>query len=495
MYIKNKRVFLVSVSLLIIGVICGFFVASKLRIDVAINSSNIAAETQTDHLRLAPSSFAEVVKRAYPSVVNINTTTTVKSPRYGVPFQRPFGSPFDDFFDQFFGNIPREYKRRSLGSGVIISPEGYIITNNHVVEKADKIRVSVVDKQTYNAKIVGKDQNMDIALLKIEPKKPLSYAVLGDSDKIDIGEWVLAIGNPMGLWLQHTVTAGIISAKGRSLGLGGYEGFLQTDASINPGNSGGPLVNLNGEVIGINTAILANAQGIGFAIPINIVRTFLPQLKKKGHIDRGWIGVSIQEISPEIRDAMKLEGVEGVLVADVVKGGPAEKAGIERGDIIVEFSSKKVDRLSKLPLIVSSVSPGSVVSMKVLRDGTERAIKVKVGLFPDEGDVMSSSRDGSRKKGDTANIMGMTLAPVTEDFAKKYDIKMGSGLVVLNVAMGSEAEFAGIRPGDVILEVNRRTVDSIVVFEKIVKSQKPGSPILFLLKRGNTTLYLSIRRP
>jgi serine protease Do len=487
---KKKAYLLWGFGLVAAGVLFGLVLALGLRLDISIHSSRVDAESQPAVPVITPTSFVGVVKQVYSAVVNINTTTTVKAPAYPMPFPGPFGSPFDDFFDRFFGQMPREFKQRSLGSGVVISDDGFIITNSHVVEKADQIRVSILGGQTFDAKVIGKDKSTDIALIRIESNKPLPFAALGNSDALEIGEWVLAMGNPVGL--DHTVTAGIISAKGRSLGLGGLEDFLQTDASINPGNSGGPLVNLQGKVVGINTAILANAQGIGFAIPINIVRTFLPQLKSKGHIIRGWLGVSIQEITPEIRDAMGLGDIKGALVADVVKGSPADQAAIQRGDIVTEFQGKPIDRYARLPLIVSSTPPGTIARLKIVRDGRIHTIKVRVGTFPEESKEEAQEKEPSN--GRTGSVLGMTLAPLTPEFAKRYDIEAEKGLVVLNVEPGSEADFIGIAPGDVILEIDKKPINSLDALETILRSKKGGEPILFLIKRNDTTLYLSIRK-
>ncbi|MDY7017263.1 MAG: DegQ family serine endoprotease [Nitrospirota bacterium] len=486
---KKMTYLLWGSGLLIVGAFVGLVLSSGLKIELTLHPSKVDAESQPSVPVIAPTSFAGVVKQVYPAVVNINTTTTVKAPSYPMPFSGPSGSPFDDFFERFFGQMPKEFKQRSLGSGVVISGDGFILTNSHVVEKADQVRVSILGGQTFDAEVVGKDKSTDVALIRIKADKPLPSAALGDSDKLEVGEWVLAMGNPVGL--DHTVTAGIISAKGRSLGLGGLEDFLQTDASINPGNSGGPLVNLQGKVVGINTAILANAQGIGFAIPVNIVRTFLPQLKTKGRIDRGWLGVSIQEITPEIRDAMGLGQAQGALVADVIKGGPADRAGIQRGDIVAEFNGKPIDRYSKLPLIVSSVPPGSIARVKIIRNGKAHLLQVKVGTFPDEDETASGDNGGTKER--SSSVMGMTLKPLTPEFARRQGIEADKGLIVLEVTPGSEADFIGIAPGDVILEVDKRPLNTVESLKSILKSKRSGESILLLIKRQDSTLYLSLR--
>src|SRR3990172_3817294 len=294
-------------------------------------------------------SLSPLVKQLTPSVVNISTTSVSKGRNfsYESPFEGREGDPFNDFFDKFFGEMPeREFKGRGLGSGFIFSEDGYIITNNHVVERATDIKVILENGEIYHADVIGTDPKSDLALLKIEPKRRLPAVKFGNSDGLEIGDWVLAIGNPFGL--GHTVTAGIISAKGRSLGLGSYDDFIQTDASLNPGNSGGPLFNQMGDVIGVNTAIVAGGQGIGFAIPINMAKYVIEQLKDKGKVVRGWLGVLVQPITPAIAESMKLKEPKGALVSDVTPNSPAAEAGIKRGDVIVDFNGKKIAYLNDL---------------------------------------------------------------------------------------------------------------------------------------------------
>ncbi len=331
-----------------------------------------------------PQSFADLVEKVKPAVVNISTETTVRIP--GNPFRHFFGpdeeGPFGDFFKRFFGDIPdRELKQQSLGSGFIIDKDGYIITNNHVVEGADEIKVKLADKREFKARVVGRDPKTDLALIKISSIfKDLPTLPLGDSDKIRVGDWVLAIGNPFGL--EHTVTQGIISATGRVIGSGPYDNFLQTDAPINPGNSGGPLINLKGEVIGINTAIIASGQGIGFAIPSNMAKTVITQLKEKGKVTRGWIGVSIQSMTPELAQSFGLKDTRGALVADIVPGGPADKAGLKRGDIIISFDGKEINEMSELPRIVAETPIGKTVNLKIIRNGKEKVLKITIAPLP-----------------------------------------------------------------------------------------------------------------
>jgi serine protease Do len=351
------------------GIFKGLLVFILAALLIAAATSCFSDKGQTEFVGY-PQSFADLVKKVKPAVVNISTTKTVRVP--GNPFKHFFGpqqGPFGDFFGQFFGDVPdREMKQRSLGSGFIIDKAGYILTNNHVVQGADEIKVKLASGAEYTAKVVGRDPKTDLALIKISSLfKDLPTLPLGDSDSMQVGDWVLAIGNPFGL--EQTVTQGIISASGRVIGSGPYDNFLQTDAPINPGNSGGPLINLKGEVIGINTAIVAAGQGIGFAIPASTAKAVVAQLREKGKVVRGWIGVSIQTVTPDLAKAFGLKEVQGALVADVVPGGPAEKGGIKRGDVVVAFDGKNVKSSSDLTWIVAETPVGKTVDVKVMRGG------------------------------------------------------------------------------------------------------------------------------
>jgi serine protease Do len=448
---------------------------------------NVVKEATKGKIVVFPS-FSDLAKELNPSVVNISTTQIIKRRRTPFPwsFPGPFNEedPFRDFFDRFFGDIPqRDLKRQSLGSGFIINKDGYILTNNHVIENADQIKVKLSDEEEFDAKIIGKDPKTDIALIKINPKKPLPVAKLGDSDKLEVGEWVLAIGNPFGL--EHTVTAGIVSAKGRVIGAGPYDNFIQTDASINPGNSGGPLFNIKGEVIGINTAIIAGGQGIGFAIPINTAKSLLPQLKKSGKVIRGWLGVIIQQITPDLAKSFKLKEPRGALVADVIKNSPAEKAGLKRGDIIIEYNDKKINKMNELPILVANTPVGKVVTMKILRNNKEKTIKAKIGEYPEE------------EKGTLArekeNKLGFTVEEITPQIARRLGLRNTKGVVITQVIPGSGADYAGLRRGDVIEEINRRPVNDIRDYQKIMSNIKPGESVLLLIKRGENTFYVTLQ--
>jgi serine protease Do len=434
-----------------------------------------------------PRSFADLAEKIKPAVVNISTEKTVRIP--GSPFRQFFGhdeeGPLGDFFKRFFGDIPdRELKQQSLGSGFIIDKDGYIITNNHVVEGADEIKVKLADGREFKARVVGRDSKTDLALIKISSLfKDLPTLPLGDSDKIRVGDWVLAIGNPFGL--EHTVTQGIISATGRVIGSGPYDNFLQTDAPINPGNSGGPLVNLKGEVIGINTAIVATGQGIGFAIPSNMAKSITSQLKEKGKVVRGWIGISIQSMTTEIAQAFGLKEPKGALVGDVAPGGPADSAGIKRGDIIIAFDGKDVKDMSDLPRIVAETTVGKTVEVKVIRDRKEITLKVTVAEMTEER-LASQMRMPEKS-------LGMTVDDIKPRWRSKFNIKDRTGVVIIDITPDSPADDAGLQIGDIIKEVNRMPVRGMKDYNDDIRKPENGKTILFLIKRGIQTFYVSIQ--
>jgi len=430
-------------------------------------------------------SIPSLAKEISPAVVNISTTQVV---RFRRPRMRsPFGQqdPFEEFFHNFFGNIPQEQKRRSLGSGFIVSDDGYILTNNHVVEKADEITVILLDKEEFKAEVVGTDPKTDIALIKIKAGKKLPFAPLGDSEGLEIGEWVVAIGNPFGL--GHTVTTGIVSAKGRVIGSGPYDDFIQTDASINPGNSGGPLFNLKGEVVGINTAIIQGGQGIGFATPIHLAKSVLGQLKEKGKVTRGWLGVYIQRLTPDMAESLNLPGKKGALVADVTKDGPAEKAGIKSGDVIVSFDGKPVADEHDLPQIVASTTPGKKVEVIVIRDGKE--VKVPVSIAEMEPEAEQKRAGGP----DLSKGLGLTVQNITPEIARHLNIDDAKGVVVTSVEPGSPADDAGFREGDVIRAINRTPVKDSREFEKNIAKVKEEKTVLFLVERGEGRIFLAVK--
>jgi serine protease Do len=451
---------------------------------------NIMAESGSPELR-SPGQlpdFVELAKKMRPVVVNISTTQ-VSEGRGQPEFGNPFGEddPFNDFWKRFFGGpVPRGPQRqRSLGSGFIIDADGSILTNNHVVENAQKIVVKLSDEQEYEAKVVGRDAKTDIAVIKINTKNGLTAAGLGDSDNLEVGEWVMAIGNPFGL--DSTVTSGIVSAKGRHIGQGPYDNFIQTDASINPGNSGGPLINLRGEVVGINTAIFSRSGGnigIGFAIPINLVKELLPQLRGKGKVTRGYLGVLIQKVTPEIAESLGMDKGRGALVANVSKDGPAEKAGVKVGDVIIEFDGKEIKDSGDLPIIVARTPVDRKVRMKVLRDKKELQLTVSVGELKDEEVVASAPEKGE---------LGMTVQRLTPQIAESLGLEKTEGVVVSAVDPGSAADEAGIRRGDVILEVDRKPIRTIDEYKKAVAGIRKGKGVLLLVRRGESTLFLALK--
>jgi serine protease Do len=445
-----------------------------------------APEAQTTSTVAAiPGSFSELAKGASPSVVNISTVKVVKG-RERAPL--PFGpnDPFREFFDRFFGDqLPKDFRQRSLGSGFIIDKEGLILTNNHVVEKTDEIKVTLSDKREFRAEIIGRDPKTDLALIRIEADTPLEPLPLGDSEKLDVGDWVVAIGNPFGL--GHTVTAGIVSAKFRQLGAGSYDNFIQTDASINPGNSGGPLLNTVGEVVGINSAIFTQtggSVGIGFAIPINMAKDLLPQLKK-GKVVRGWLGVLIQKITPELKDKLDLKDEKGALVADVVSGGPAEKAGLKRGDVIVSFDGKEIEEMKQLPYVVASTPVGKMVTVELIRKGKKNALQVEVGELKEEAEppVVAEAEPN----------LGLTLKEITPELARNFRLSETSGLVVVQVEANSPAAEAGVAPGDIILEVDQESMKSLAEFNKKMGSYTAGDTVLLLINRRGSTLYITLK--
>jgi serine protease Do len=431
-----------------------------------------------------PQSFAEIAKKVTPAVVNISTTATVKVP--GNPFRQffgPHGGPFGDFF----GDMPdREMKQRSLGSGIIVDKEGYIITNNHVVSGAGEIKVKLTDGREYQSKVIGRDPKTDLALIKISSVvKELPTLAFGDSDIMQVGDWVLAIGNPFGL--EHTVTQGIISASGRVIGSGPYDNFLQTDAPINPGNSGGPLVNLKGEVIGINSAIVASGQGIGFAIPSNTVKGVTAQLREKGKVVRGWLGVSIQMVTPDLAPSFGLKEAQGAIVADVINGGAAEKAGIKQGDVILTFDGRAIKSANDLPWIVAETPIGKTVNVKLIRQGKELDVKVTV--------VEMTEQVLALQAGKTKNVLGFAVDNIKPEWRKQFDIAAKAGVVVIQVEADGLADDAGIEPGDVIREVNKKIIKDLNEFKKAMKQIKSNENVIFLLSRDDQSFYVSIAVP
>jgi serine protease Do len=433
------------------------------------------------------SPFALLAQRSSPGVVNVHTSKTVA--RQPLPFPR---GPLPDIFREFFGErapgptpSPREFTVPSLGSGFVISEEGHIVTNNHVVDGVDRIEVIFHDGRKSEAEIVGQDPKTDLALIQVAEREGLHPLPLGDSDAILPGDWVVAIGNPFGL--DHTVTVGIVSAKGRDIGQGPYDDFIQTDAAINPGNSGGPLLNMRGEVVGINTAITAAANTIGFAVPVNMAKEILPQLREQGYVTRGWLGVTVQPVTPEIARSFELPGERGALVAQVAPDGPAAQAGIERGDVILAFEGEPIEELRELPRAVSRTPVGETVVLEIFRDGQRRSLEVVVGRL----DEPIARERVARSPGGAAEF-GIEAQELTPELRERLGVDDPGGVLLSGVEPGSPAAAAGLAPGDVILEVDRRPVESL---SDLARALEGASGALFLIRRGESTLFVPVGPP
>jgi serine protease Do len=439
-------------------------------------------------VRMVPQNFSALADTVSPAVVHIRVEKTVKG---GGPASGPFGrNPFGggeqspDFFGHRFGPGHRpDFKQRGQGSGFIIDRDGYIVTNNHVVDDADTIKVILKDETEYPAKVVGQDPVTDIALIKIEAKGNLPTVTLGSSDDLKVGEWVTAIGSPFGL--QYTVTAGIVSAKGRVIGSGPYDDFIQTDASINPGNSGGPLINMKGEVVGINTMIIAGGQGIGFAIPIDMAKGIVTQLEANGEVTRGWLGVTIQDLKGDLADYYGLKGKTGVLVASVVPGDPADKAGIKPKDVIIDVNGQAVNTSHDLTSLAANLGVGDKARVTILRNGKSETLEVRVGKRP----LTMASVSGNRQKQKEGEY-GFSVTDVTPELARRYNLEDTAGVMVVGVQPKSKAEAAGIRQGDLIIEINHQNVASVKDFKNLIDQKKKADGINLLVKRMNAGLMV-----
>ncbi|MCK5140052.1 MAG: DegQ family serine endoprotease [Thermodesulfovibrionia bacterium] len=433
--------------------------------------------------------FSDIVKAVSPSVVNISTTKIIK--RDSSPFSH-FFDPFNDFFESF--RIPKKWKERSLGSGVVVSSDGYIITNNHVIERADEIKVILYDKQEYKGKIIGKDPKTDVAVIKISAKD-LPAVKWGDSDGLQVGEFVLAFGNSYGF--SHTVTMGIVSAVGRAnVGIADYEDFIQTDAAINPGNSGGPLVNIKGELIGINTAIFSRtggSQGIGFAIPSNMVELVMKQLVKEGKVTRGWLGITIQSVTPELAKEFGLKNGKGALVSDVFSGSPAEKAGIKRGDVILQIKGRTVRDSESLRNIVAQTEAGSRIKLKIIRDNKPVSLTATIAEYPEDLSK-ASVRQPEQRLEEKNYLAGFTVIDITMEIAKQLGLSRGEkGVVIVKVEPYSAADESGLKKGDVIQELNKKRVTNLRDFNNITSHIKEGDAVLLYVNRGERKFYITFK--
>ena len=447
-------------------------------------------------LASTPPSFADLAEKLGPTVVNIYTTQTVKARS---PHGRQFGPgrELPEQFRRFFG-IPdgvepheqapeREMKQTSLGSGVIISKDGYIVTNNHVVENADEIKIRLTSHDEYDAKLIGRDPKTDLALIKISPKNDLPVATFGDSEHLRVGDWVLAIGNPFGL--EQTVTAGIVSAKGRTLGSTPYENFIQTDASINPGNSGGPLFDLQGRMVGINTAIYSRGGGnigIGFAIPVKMAQNVIGQLKEHGAVVRGWLGVMIQQVTPELASQFNLDRPIGALVGEVSPDSPAEKGGIKEGDVIIAFQDKEITQMSMLPSMVAQTRVGTDAKVTIIRKGKKKTLTIKIAKLKEDAVVAGQSEP------DAGRELGLSAQELTPELAQSLGLDDDKGVIVADVESGSPAAETGIRRGDLILEINRTPIKKMQDYLSALEKRQKGNSILLWIKRGDHKRFVVI---
>jgi len=470
-----KRFLTGKIAVTLIILVAGFFAISAL---YSIPESQAIPKD----FRAAPESFTDLAAKNSPAVVNIRAEKNGKGgPSVYRQFKRgPFqkDDPLHDFFEKFFGGRhQKEFKQRSLGSGFIIDENGYIVTNNHVVQGADKIKVILKDGRKFDAEIKGRDPNTDLALLKIESDNDLPTIELGNSDTLRVGEWVLAIGNPFGL--EHTVTAGIISAKGRVIGSGPYDDFIQTDASINPGNSGGPLISMEGKVVGINTAIIAGGRGIGFAIPVNLARGIIKQLQTKGKVTRGWLGVGIQDLTKELKEYYGMKDGEGVLVTQVFPDDPAAEAGIEPKDIILEVNGHKVKTSRELSRMIAEASVGEKVDIVVMRKGSKKQFNIQLSKRKDT--EIASRNDDILKK----NEFGIAISNLTPEIARQFNLKDAEGVVVVDVEPDSKGEKAGILIGDIIKEINHEDVDDVDEYSKEIGKIKSSETVYMYILRLN----------
>ena len=448
------------------------------------------------HAKSAPDSFADLAEKLSPSVVNISTTTVIEDKSRQMPSFPP-GSPFEEFFKQFDQPGGKKRKAQSLGSGFIIDETGYVITNNHVIDNAEKIMVILYDDTSFEATVVGKDPKTDVALLKIDPKKTKLTAVkFGDSNNLRVGDWVMAIGNPFGF--GGTVTAGIVSARGRNLS-GSYDDYIQTDASINRGNSGGPLFDMKGNVVGINTAIFSQSGGsvgIGFAVSSNLAKQVTDQLKQYGRTKRGWLGVLIQEITQEIADSLGMKSAKGALVSSATEGGPAEKAGVKTGDVILKFNDIEIESMKELPKVVAGTPVGKSVPLVILRNGKELTLNVVLGeleLAEKENLIGQANNSGSDSK--EYEKLGFVAEELNSSNKSKFNIKdVDKGIVITSVKEESPAQAAGIVAGMVIVRVGQVEVNSLSVIDQALQSaiKQKRKALLFLVKVENGTRFVAI---
>ena len=474
------------------------FVFLLLGILVVTGSARFAfadAKDDIDVLSRSSKAFSSVVKKVTPAVVHIRVEKTLDT----AGGMTGGGDDFynNPFFEQFFGpqfrrQQPRQFKQQGQGSGFIISKDGHILTNNHVVEGADSITVILSDKKEVKAKLIGTDPQTDIALLKIDDGDNLPVVALGDSDALEVGEWVIAIGNPFGL--SQTVTVGVVSAKGRNrVGINDYENFIQTDAAINPGNSGGPLLNIHGEVVGINSALYTRSggyMGIGFAIPINMVKSIENQLNDQGKVTRGWIGVAIQDVDENLAKSFNLKKAEGILVSEVQQGSPAEKAGLQQGDVILRLDNKVLDDVNDLRNQISLLHPKDKAVLQIIRDGNTKDIAISIGEQPANFSKQSKEIGGGNDGTSGLKQFGLSFQNLTQDLAEQFGYKSDQGVLIKEVEQGSTAAMAGLRPGLLVEEVNKTRVHNLKELDQILRKSKTPKRILLRVRNGAFSQYV-----
>ncbi len=441
-----------------------------------------------DVIRDLNNAFITIAERARLSVVTILTDKIVKTSATN-PHRRQ--TPFGDFFDFFnLPDMPQERHMSGQGSGVIVSSDGYILTNNHVVNDADEIKIMLYDGKKLDAEIIGRDPRSDIAVVKVDAKNlhPIDF---GNSENLRVGEWVMAIGSPLREGLANTVSAGIVSAKGRALQLAAVENFIQTDAAINPGNSGGAMINLYGQLVGVNTAIVSQSggfQGIGFAVPINLAKWVMDSLIKDGKVSYGYLGIIPQPVTEKVAEALKLESTKGALISEVTDGTPAAKSGLRESDVITDIDGREIRDDNHLRKVVGTIRPGTSVSMGIVRDGKRKTVKVTLGDYPENLTAVTKTQ-----KKDNYNKLGLEVANLTNDILRRYNIEDGDeGVVITNIDRNSDAWQEQLRVGDVILSVNKKTVDSVRSFNRIVDGLKTGDTILLRCKRGSRRFFSAI---
>lgn len=455
-------------------------------------SARAVSQKDVEILDRSAKAFASVVKDAKPAVVNIRVESSVEA---NPEFEQFFNHPF---FERFFGpeyrfQDPQRRKRQQFGagSGFIINKDGHILTNNHVVEKADKITVTLADNQQVDAKLIGTDPQSDVALIKIDVAGDLPTIPLGNSEALEVGEWVIAIGNPFGL--SQTVTVGVVSATGRSrVGINEYENFIQTDAAINPGNSGGPLLNIHGEVVGINSALYSRTggyMGIGFAIPIDMVKSIEAQLQKHGKVTRGWLGVAIQDIDENLAESFGLDKAEGILVSETQTDSPAEEAGIKQGDILIKLEGTALKDVNDLRNKIALTVPGTEVSVQLIREGKPVDLQVKIGEQPDDFGSIAQNKSTSGSLGK----YGLAVQELTADLAEQLGYQGRTGVIISEVSPGSTAEQSGLKPGQLIEEVNKVTITSLEALQQAIEQSPDSGRVLLRVRSGQTSLYVVLR--